>query len=482
MPSNKRKPRDRSKPRAFIKGSPKQSSFARIRELTKNTRFAQEQRARSSSSSQTKRSSSPITDTSPTRANAKRLQSSSGVKGTDITSAAIQNIVSGGQPAASSSDPFAGNPTAPTLANARKLQNAIREERDYQTEVAKLDKPGGWKNVVDVYKIALNPFSRDRIVADVQNETLRKTLEAGSNNPYTTAALATGVVGLIRGVGASLSALTGKTAVKEGAKVGVKSSAKATSTAGSMATNSATRKATTSMLTKMAKATTNPKFVVGGIMAMIGSYPFAGFIKEESLQTLSFGVRSAVDNNDPDGAQEAIDMQKEILDPGVWDRIFQSVPFANVLANLQDFYKAARIKTSIDERVVTALRNKLETGQSDTDMWEQTRQEQDEMERGQIDYFNEQRLITERRIADLKAQAQAEADAERRAQILEQIRLWEQYAVRKAEQERKEREETAAFWLAYNRELQNIQSNAPSGSGRSGHEESSFSTLNFGLL
>ena len=123
-----------------------------------------------------------------------------------------------------------------------------------------------------------------------------------------------------------------------------------------IATNTVNAKKTASMISKLGKGVKRPDV----IMMMIGSYPFAGFIKEESLQTLSFGVHSAIQNNDLEGAERAIAEQKEIMDPEIWSGLMNYIPFVNVLANLKDFFDAAWIKIDIDEKVVNDMRNKLE--------------------------------------------------------------------------------------------------------------------------
>jgi len=86
------------------------------------------------------------------------------------------------------------------------------------------------------------------------------------------------------------------------------------------------------------------------IMSSIGSYPFAGFIKEEALQTLGFGVFAAKGSGDLEGEQAAIDAQVELLNPEGWNKLFQMIPYANTLTSLQDFYKASVLKTEIDQR------------------------------------------------------------------------------------------------------------------------------------
>ena len=47
--------------------------------------------------------------------------------------------------------------------------------------------PSGWQNVKDVYQIALNPFSDDKIVATGGGVVFKTVAEYVANHPYTTA-------------------------------------------------------------------------------------------------------------------------------------------------------------------------------------------------------------------------------------------------------------------------------------------------------
>jgi len=99
------------------------------------------------------------------------------------------------------------------------------------------------------------------------------------------------------------------------------------------------------------------------IVAAVGSYPFAGFILEEALQTTDFAIRTAEDNNDLEGMEKAVAWKKELLDRTMWEKIFASLPFGNVLSELKDYYDTARIKLEIDEISLENMR--LELGEAD---------------------------------------------------------------------------------------------------------------------
>lgn len=97
---------------------------------------------------------------------------------------------------------------------------------------------------------------------------------------------------------------------------------------------------------------------------VLGTYPYAGFIKEESLQTLSFATRTALQNEDVEGAEAALALQEEFLNTE--RTILQQVPHSNTYTELQDFYKAARLKTEVDRKALETLRAKLAAGETET--------------------------------------------------------------------------------------------------------------------
>jgi hypothetical protein len=71
-----------------------------------------------------------------------------------------------------------------------------------------------------------------------------------------------------------------------------------TTAAGTIAKNTSTLSKTIGLFEKIGLGIA----ATGVLISAIGSYPFAGFLKEEALQTLSFGVTSALRNNDVEGA------------------------------------------------------------------------------------------------------------------------------------------------------------------------------------
>jgi len=129
---------------------------------------------------------------------------------------------------------------------------------------------------------------------------------------------------------------------------------------------------TNSILIKLGTLLKNPVFVAGSIVGIIGSYPFAGFIKEEALQTLSFATNGALTAGDLEGAQTAINETNEILNPSLWKKIFAIVPYANIVSELKTFYKVATIKNAQAQEALNIRRQEME-GDRETPFEEERR-------------------------------------------------------------------------------------------------------------
>jgi len=120
------------------------------------------------------------------------------------------------------------------------------------------------------------------------------------------------------------------------------------SVTGNIAKNSVTAAKTSKWLTGLAKFARDPRTVGSTILGAIGSYPFAGFIRQEALQTIGFATQTAKDSGDITTESEAIELQTEVLNPNMWSKIIAAVPYANGVKELTTFYKAAAVKLKAD--------------------------------------------------------------------------------------------------------------------------------------
>jgi hypothetical protein len=249
--------------------------------------------------------------------------------------------------------------------------------------------------------------------------------------------------------------LIAPTAVTVAARIGTSSFAALKNVGLDLAANNAGKAATTGAFKTLGLSIGAASLLVG----LIGSYPFAGFIKEEALQTLGYGVSTALTNNNIAGAEDAIHMQKEVLNPTVWDQILGATPFVNVLNNLKDFYEASKVKLAIDEQIVKDKKTQAETGETDAQLKDRLQREQDQRYKDNIDYYNEQRKLM------LQWEEQA-ADQD----MKDDAAYWAAQRKKQRELEEKDRQAIADFWLEYRKRMQQIS------------DDSRPSQLNFGLI
>ena len=163
------------------------------------------------------------------------------------------------------------------------------------------------------------------------------------------------LIGSFKGVGKRATSSAISSTTKSQAARGAQQTTKAV--AGRFATNSKSLLRTVGF---MAKRGYN-KIATGGLIAAIGSYPFAGFLKQEALQTLGFAAKAARDADDLDGEQRALNEQREMLNPDNFQKLLAAVPYANVLAILEGFYSAAVTKLDIDQAALDKKRGTLDT-------------------------------------------------------------------------------------------------------------------------
>ena len=126
------------------------------------------------------------------------------------------------------------------------------------------------------------------------------------------------------------------------------------------ATNPKTIGSSISMLSKIGLSLGAASLAVGAL----GSYPFAGFIKEEAVQTLNIGIFKAVDAGDDEGAERLIGEIDEILDAE--GSIMSKIPYANVLSALTTFFEATR-ETNEEWKRIINIRKEEAAGERETE-------------------------------------------------------------------------------------------------------------------
>tara|TARA_Y100000310_G_C20701853_1_gene830738 strand:+ start:8850 stop:10013 length:1164 start_codon:yes stop_codon:yes gene_type:complete len=214
-------------------------------------------------------------------------------------------------------------------------------------------------------------------------------------------------------------ALVGKPPKSQVDKI-FKSSPERGATASRFANNRKSQGLSSSILSKGGMSLAAASLAVGAI----GSYPFAGFIKEEAVQTLSVAIFKAVDAGDLDGAEELTEQVDEIINMDTTD-----IPYANVLQNLNVFFEAARAANEEWERIIELIREEAEGPSfeeqrvaSDEASFERRREFQEE----QSEIFEEierERVKTREREASEETEKFAQIDEERKQRAIKEQEL-----------------------------------------------------------
>ncbi len=101
----------------------------------------------------------------------------------------------------------------------------------------------------------------------------------------------------------------------------------------------------------------------GIILGAIGSYPFAGFLKEEAIQTISIPIKTSIDEGDFEGATVLTDAVDEMINTkSNW---VDKIPYANVVKSINSFLRGAEKSNNQWKRIISEQRGEIEfEGQS----------------------------------------------------------------------------------------------------------------------
>lgn len=123
--------------------------------------------------------------------------------------------------------------------------------------------------------------------------------------------------------------------------------AKRAPVAARFATNTKSTGLTSRMLEKFGLTLAATAAFIG----IVGTYPFAGFIKEEAAQASSRAFDIAFWNNDRAGMEEALKISEEMLNPNFIRQLLSAIPFTNILEEVNSYMKAFRIQTENQRKV-----------------------------------------------------------------------------------------------------------------------------------
>lgn len=220
-------------------------------------------------------------------------------------------------------------------------------------------------------------------------------------------------------------------------------------------TNAATVASSTNMLTKIAGGVVGATLLVGAI----GTYPFAKFELAESMDKLGIAMFVAMEAKDWDTVSELAQIQKEMSDPSMTDKILQLIPYANVYAAAAKNAEAAILSAEIFDYLAQKELDRQEKGESEADVWAAIQADQDAREEKRRKDAAEYYAEIEENNAKAKADARAEDE-----------KYWAKILSDRKAQEEADRIANDKYWAAVR--IANDQARAAS----------QRSVLNFGLL
>ena len=240
-------------------------------------------------------------------------------------------------------------------------------------------------------------------------------------------------------------------------------------------------------------------FLGAAATGLVTSAVFGGYNRGEADRMVQAAFDDAKFAGDQQGMDDAVALQTEFNNPNFLQTIAEYTPIlGNQLANLQND-RAAVLSLQINGRI--AADKRLEAGgETEDQKWERIRARRDaeELDLAQrkadiIDIsakgrreddeasarklnaeFNASRIEGETAVQEIKASyGREERRADRKA-MEESAAFWLEYQKQKLALLEEEREEQARFWLAYKKKVLELEGSSSSGGGRS--------SLGFGLL
>ena len=262
--------------------------------------------------------------------------------------------------------------------------------------------------------------------------------------------------------------------------------------AGGVSANAATARVASSSLLKAG-------FTVGALAiagSWIGAVAFGLWGQAESPESVQFFknkylVPEAQRTEDWSAVLEAEQYERDAVDLSVWEKVALNTPLAGIIGSKKKIEGVAR-GVQVSQKYTADQRFKQENGLDENAMWEKRKADQDAMYKEQVDYSIEQQALRQKnKIAIQKAADEARDEVEKNI-LLERIKLYDKRDSRQREEDAKERERIAEFWLAYDKqkfeiEKQQRENNAlfwleQSELRKQEAEERTPSSLGFGLL
>lgn len=218
------------------------------------------------------------------------------------------------------------------------------------------------QNIGDVLSVSLNPFSQNRVQANINNPSLRWAVEAVANNPYETAALATAAKAaytaanqVIQGLSATgTAALSGNVLAGNVAKT---ATGGVTQTIGRATLNPKTARtavaATWPVVQQVFKKNSN--WIMGLIIAEGWTLGGASNLRGDAMRAFQFAQDDAIAIGDYQTARELKGYMDDLTNRTKWEAIEDALPLWGLFTTGQDFIESQKIVSEISDEALNKL-------------------------------------------------------------------------------------------------------------------------------
>lgn len=241
---------------------------------------------------------------------------------------------------------------------------------------------GRLSNVADVLSIAVNPFSKDKIVATSENKVFNTAAEYIANSPFTAASMI-GLRGFTRAVPAVGRAVATTRVTRMGAVRGSEFViGKAARPLAKFSINTKSAKQSVTTISKVLAAMKKPSFILPATAGIIGTYPWAEWSLGEAKEGMIFNTKKALETGDPQVIAEFQARANEIYDINMYENLARLIPGANLAFGFSQKAKALNEQWKVNNALMGDRFQQQRTGQSEQDFWQQNviREKQQEEE------------------------------------------------------------------------------------------------------
>jgi len=184
--------------------------------------------------------------------------------------------------------------------------------------------------------------------------------------------------------------------------------------------------------------------------------------KKEAPEPITYAMGKALteakNTGDWTNYDEAAAQRDEIINSPIWEELMSYTPISPLI-NIPKAIDGIAAGAKVMDQVAADIKTQQETGESEADKWARVKEHEAQMDRDNIDYYNEKRK--EQLIWEQEAKA---------ANRSKEAAFWAKERAKQRALEAADRQAIADFWIAYRKEALKIQ------------ENSRPSKLNFGLL